>query len=109
MHVSIYYVDHLTAERDQRIAAFDAEPVPAELYRLLVTYQVEAGTPDADVLTDAFRCFNVGGRKGLRCRSFSCGDLVCIRADAGARLYRCKPVGWVRVDDMLPQLEPAAS
>lgn len=45
MHVSIYYVDHLTAARDPRIAAFDGDPVPAELYELLVTYPAEGGTP----------------------------------------------------------------
>ena len=109
MHITIYYVDHLTAERDQRIAAFDGEPVPAELYQLLVSYPVEPGTPDSDVLTNAFHCFNVGGRKGLNCRSLSCGDLVCIRAEADVRLYRCKPVGWARADAILPQLDPAAS
>jgi hypothetical protein len=67
------------------------------VYRLLL----DGSKPDDELLEEAFRLLNVEHPPDYRQRSFSMGDVVTI---AGARSYRCKAVGWQRLErPLLPR------
>lgn len=102
--MTLYYVDHLEADRDQRFAAFQGQALPPSLYERVASYTLDDDVEDPVALEDAFRRFNIGDRCGLKCRSLSVGDLVQVNDDDGSRLYRCQNVGWERDDTLLDDL-----
>jgi len=72
------------------LPAFRAESMRS-VYRLDV---VDEG-PDAKVLEEAFRIFNIQHPSDYRERSLSIGDVVTINHN---RSYRCDWIGWERLE-----------
>ena len=62
-------------------------------YKTVAKVEVSDQDPFPVVLESLFEQFNIGDRAGLRIRSLSVGDVVCLTSG----LYRCEPVGWQKL------------
>lgn len=62
-------------------------------YETVAKVEVSDGDPFPVVLESIFEQFNIGDRAGLRIRSLSVGDVVCLPSG----LYKCESMGWQKL------------